>query len=317
MSIAIIAIILGFIALTWSADKFVSGAAAIAQGWGISPMLVGLTVVSVGTSAPEILVSVMAASQGHGDIAVGNAIGSNIANIGLVLGVTALIAPLAIKKAMVRNEIPWLVLITLVAGACLADSYLGVFESLALVAFLIITLYVMVRWQTAHPDNPLTEVEDIPDLSKASALVHLLGGLAILLASSQALVWGATTIATLLGISELVIGLTIVAIGTSLPELAASVMSALRNHSDIALGNVVGSNIFNLLAVLPVPGLIAPGALDDSVIERDYPVMLGLTLLLTIVAIISKQPKQIGRVAGVIMLASYGLYGIWLYIQNT
>ncbi len=303
--------------MTWSADKFVAGSAATARNWNISPMLIGLTVVSIGTSAPEILVSVIAASQNHGDIAVGNAIGSNIANLGLVLGITAIIAPLPVKQAIAKRELPWLAAITLIAGGCLINGYLGVIDSLILLCGLVATLYLMIRWQKHHPDEPLAETDALPELTSKAAYIQLLGGLAILLVSSQILVWGASRIAELLGVSELVIGLTIVAIGTSLPELAASIMSALRQHHDIALGNVVGSNIFNLLAVLPMPGLISPGPLNESVIMRDYPVMLGLTLLVLVVAIAGGKSRQVGRFTGTILLLSYCFYGGWLYIQNT
>lgn len=317
MIAATLAILAGFIALTWSADRFVEGAAATAKNWGISPLLIGLTVVSIGTSAPEILVSLMSALQNHVDIAVGNAIGSNIANIGLVLGITALIAPLPVKPALAKQEIPWLVLVTLVAGACLANGFLGLLDSLSLLGFLILTLYLMVRWQKNHPDEPLAEEAVISGMPSKQAWFKLLSGLIILLISAQVLVWGAIQIASSLGISELVIGLSIVAIGTSLPELAASVASALKGHHDIALGNIVGSNIFNLLAVLAMPGLVAPGVLTQSVLFRDYPVMLALTLLVAGLAIFGRKPKFIGRKSGLVLLSCYCLYGIWLYLQHS
>lgn len=279
-------------------------------------MLIGLTVVSIGTSAPEILVSLMSAIQGHTEIAVGNAIGSNIVNIGMVLGLTALIAPLSVKPALAKREIPWLVVVTLVAGACLMNNYLGVIESVVLLVGMVLTLYLMIRWQKSHPDEPLSEVEEIEAMPASRAYLELVGGLALLLVSAQILVWGAKEIATLMGISELIIGLTVVAIGTSLPELAASVASAIRGHDDIALGNVVGSNIFNLLAVLAMPGLVAPGPVNESVLTRDYPVMLGLTVLLAIMTMVGKKPKKLGRFAGIIFLASYTGYATWLYLQS-
>lgn len=315
MIAASIAILVGFITLAWSADWFVEGAAATAKNRGISPLLIGLTVVSIGTSAPEILVSLMSALQGHVDIAIGNAIGSNIANMGLVLGTTALIAPLPVKATLAKQEIPWLILVTLLAGVCLVNGYLGLFDSIGLLAFLILTLYLMVRWQKNHPDEPLTEEVEIHQLSSQQAWFKLISGLVVLLVSAQILVWGATRIAEALGIGELIIGLTIVAIGTSLPELAASVASALKGHHDIALGNVVGSNIFNLLAVLAMPGLVAPGELTQSALMRDYPVMLGFTLLIAALAIFGKKPKFIGRLSGLLLLGCYVLYGFWLYTQ--
>ncbi|MDP0562823.1 MAG: calcium/sodium antiporter [Candidatus Endonucleobacter sp. (ex Gigantidas childressi)] len=316
MDIAIIAIVFGFIGLTWSADQFVAGAIVIAKCWKISPMLIGLTVVSLGTSAPEIWVSVMAVTQGHGAIAVGNAIGSNIANIGLVLGVTTMIAPLTIKKSIVCREMPWLILVTIIAGGCLLNLYLGFFDSLVLIVFLLLTLYLMFRWQKNSLEEPLIEAAKTPELPTSTALLKLFGGLIVLLISSQVLIWGAVQIAKFMGVSELIIGLTIIAIGTSLPELAASVMSAVRHQYDIALGNIVGSNIFNLLAVLAVPGLLAPGKVNSLVMSRDYPVMLGLTLLLVAFSV-GKQPKSIGRLAGFMFLTSYCSYNAWLYIQST
>ena len=309
-------IVVGFVLLTWSADRFVGGAAATAKNWGISPMLIGLTVVSIGTSAPEILVSLMSAIQGHTDIAVGNAIGSNIVNIALVLGLTALIAPLPVKPALAKREIPWLVLVTLVAGACLINSYLGLTESLVLLGGMVVTLYLIIKWQKSHPDEPLAEVEDIEGMPAGRAYLALFGGLVLLLISAQMLVGGAKEIAALMGISELIIGLTVVAIGTSLPELAASVASAMRGHHDIALGNVVGSNIFNLLAVLAMPGLVSPGSLNEQVFARDYPVMLALTVLLAVMAMVGKKPKKLGRFAGIMLLACYVGYASWLYMQS-
>ncbi|WP_422135064.1 calcium/sodium antiporter [Endozoicomonas sp. ALD040] len=316
MLIALAAILVGFIILTWSADRFVAGAAATASNLNVSRMLIGLTVVSIGTSAPEILVSLSAALQGFPGLAVGNAMGSNIANIGLVLGVTALIAPLPVKAALTKREIPLLLVITIISGLCIANGYLGRIDGLILLAGLVITLYLMIHWQKQHPDEAVVEDEDIPELSSAKAWFMLGSGLLLLLGSSQLLVWGATEIAKAMGISDLVIGLTIVAIGTSLPELAASITSALKGHHDIALGNVIGSNTFNLLAVLSMPGLVAPGALDQAVILRDYPVMLGMTILLTLVCVIGRKPRHLGRMTGIALLSIYFLYGAWLFIQH-
>ena len=318
MLVAILAIIAGFIILTWSADQFVNGAAATARNFKISPMLIGLTVVSIGTSAPEILVSIMAATQDHASLAIGNAIGSNIANIGLVLGATALIAPLPVKGSLAKREIPMLVGISILAGICIFNGLLTQLDSLALLATLFLTLYLMFRWQKQHPDEPLIEGEEdeVPELSTKKAWFYLISGLLFLLGSSQLLVWGATELARLFGISELVIGLTIVAIGTSLPELAASVVSALKGHHDIALGNVVGSNIFNLLAVLPMPGLLASGTVNPQVIWQDFPVMMGLTLFLAINCLIGKQPKSLGRAIGILLLGFYITYTIWLFLQH-
>lgn len=190
MLIALAAILVGFIILTWSADRFVAGAAATASNLNVSRMLIGLTVVSIGTSAPEILVSLSAALQGFPGLAVGNAMGSNIANIGLVLGVTALIAPLPVKAALTKREIPLLLVITIISGLCIANGYLGRIDGLILLAGLVITLYLMIHWQKQHPDEAVVEDEDIPELSSAKAWFMLGSGLLLLLGSSQLLVWG-------------------------------------------------------------------------------------------------------------------------------
>ena len=318
MPLTILAILTGFIILTWSADLFVTGAAATARNFKVSPMLIGLTVVSIGTSAPEILVSIMAAYQDHAGLAIGNAIGSNIANMGLVLGITALIAPLPVRKALARREIPLLVGVSILAGVCVLNGFLTPLDSLALLLTLFLTLGLMIRWQKRHPDEPLLEgeEEEVPCLPESKAWFCLICGLALLLASSQLLVWGATGLARLFGVSELIIGLTIVAIGTSLPELAASVTSAIKGHHDIALGNVVGSNIFNLLAVLPMPGLLAGGRTPEQLIRQDYPLMLSLTFFVAVVCMTGKPPRSLGRFAGIILLGTYSLYGVWLFTSH-
>ncbi|WP_417224756.1 calcium/sodium antiporter [Amphritea sp.] len=309
----IIALLLGFIILVWSADRFVIGAAGTAKNMGMSPMLIGLTVVSFGTSAPEILVSIMAATTGAGDLAVGNALGSNIANIGLVLGMTALIAPLPVRSKVLKQEIPLLLAITLLAGAVLYDLYLGHIDSIILCLSLVACLYLFTRFQRNASDDEINdEEEELPELSTLWAIFWLITGLLLLAGSSRLLVWGATEIATTLGVSDLIIGLTIVAIGTSLPELAASVASALKGHTDIALGNIVGSNIFNIAAVMAVPGLLAPIELDSAVLWRDYGSMLGLTLLLVALAIYQRPPR-ISRFEGGILLAAYAGYLALLY----
>lgn len=304
----IAAIIAGFLVLIWSADRFVIGAAGTARNLGMSPMLIGLTIVSIGTSAPEMLVSSFAAYDNAGGLAIGNAIGSNIANIGLVLSATALIAPLPVKSGLIRKELPLLMIVTLSVVAILWDGYLGLTDAIILLMGLATCLYLFYRFQKlANPQELAHEEEEIPNLPIKTALFWLFIGLILLAASSRLLVWGATSLASSLGVSDLIIGLTIVAIGTSLPELAASIASALKNHHDIAIGNVVGSNIFNLLAVLPLPGLILPFSFDPTVLTRDYSVMVGFTLALFIFArFISK--GKIGRTEGSILLVSYAIY---------
>ena len=309
----IIALLVGFIILVWSADRFVIGAAGTAKNFGMSPMLIGLTVVSFGTSAPEILVSVMASTTGAGSLAVGNALGSNIANIGLVLGITALVAPLPVKSKVLKQEIPLLLAITFLAGGVLYDLYLGRIDSVILILSLIACLFLFTRFQRNASDEDITdEEEELPDLPTKWAIFWLISGLLLLAGSSRLLVWGATEVATTLGVSELIIGLTIVAIGTSLPELAASVASALKGHTDIALGNIVGSNIFNIAAVMAVPGLLAPIELESIVLIRDYGMTLGLTLLLALLALFQKPPK-ISRIEGGLLVTAYAGYLALLY----
>jgi len=315
MLLPILALIAGLILLVWSADQFVNGAAATARNFGMSPMLIGLTIVSFGTSAPEILVSVMAASTGAGSLAVGNALGSNIANIALVLGITALIAPLPMKSGVLRKEMPLLLGITLLAGLLLLNLSLTLLDSIVLLTALIVCLYLFGRFQrNAEPGDGIAEDdEEIPEMTTGKATFLLIMGLTVLAASSRMLVWGATEIALALGVSELIIGLTIVAIGTSLPELAASIASALKNQHDIAIGNVVGSNIFNLVAVMAVPGLFGTVEFDSIVVWRDYAAMLGLTVLLLLFGLWQK-PPSVSRYEGGILAALYAGYlvqAIW------
>jgi len=313
----ILALLAGLVLLVWSADRFVAGAAATAKNFGMSPMLIGLTIVSFGTSAPEILVSIMAATSGAGELAIGNALGSNIANIALVLGVTALIAPLPVKSGVLRKELPLLLGVTLLAGVLLLDFSLGLVDSCILVISLIGCLYLFSRFQknAASDDHIRDEEEELPEMKTSVAIFWLLGGLVILAGSSKMLVWGASEIAYSMGVSELVVGLTIVAIGTSLPELAASVASALKNHHDIAIGNVVGSNIFNLAAVMAIPGFIAPMTMTSEVLYRDYASMLGLTLALLAFALWQK-PPSISRFEGGMLATAYAGYLILLYTMT-
>ena len=231
-------IAVGLVALVWSADRFVDGASAIAKRAGLTPMLIGLTIVSVGTSAPEILISIMSALADSGELAVGNALGSNIANIGLVLGLTVLIVPMLIRQGCVRVELPTLLLVTLGTWVLLLDGVLTRLDGLLMMGGLVLILVQMVRAQAGNRVvQEESEEEELPHLSPLRAWLAFFAGLALLVGSSRLLVWGATTIAAQLGVSELVIGLTIVAVGTSLPELAATLAGALKGHTEIAIGN--------------------------------------------------------------------------------
>jgi len=273
------AIIVGIALTVVSADKFVEGAASLASRLGMSHFLIGLTIVSVGTSAPELLVSAVAAYEESPGLALGNALGSNITNIALVLGATACVFPLLIPRPLVRRELPLLLLVCL---GVYALAYRGIFDlwaGIALVAALPIVLLQLMKDEAASGEEA-----DIPDLSLSLSVVLTIGGLLVLLASSKALVWGATEVARHFGVSELVIGLTIVAIGTSLPELAASMASALKNKTDMALGTVIGSNFFNFLGVIGIAAIISPFAIEADVYTRDLPWTLGLTVFLLLIA---------------------------------
>lgn len=303
-------ICLGLIGLVWSADRFVEGSAAIARSLGMSPLIIGMTIVSVGTSAPEILVSLMAAVAGSGELAVGNALGSNIANIGLVLGVTLLISPITVGRMTARVDLPMLTMTVVVCFALLSDQVLSLLDAAILSTGLLMFIARMVR-HARHPDIN-DEAPEITALSPPRAWLWFVAGLLLLVVSSRALVWASVNIAQALGISELIIGLTIVAIGTSLPEMAASVVSAMRGHADIAIGAVVGSNMFNLLIVLAIPGFFADLSLERGAITRDLPATLLTTLALVLATRIGwqngTQRSHLGRTAGAIFLACYVLY---------
>jgi len=308
MLLPLTAIILGFAVVIWSADRFIAGAAGLARSLGVSPMVIGLTIVGFGTSAPEMLISGFSAWEGSPGLAIGNAIGSNITNIALILGVTAMVSPLAVQSQTLRREMPLLTLITLVVLALLFDGNLSLWDGL----FLMTGLFIVMGWiihtaLRARPSDPMqAEYEsEVPVMPIGKSVFWLILGLLLLLVSSRVAVWGAVEIAQALGVSDLIIGLTIVAIGTSLPELAATVVSALKDEADIAIGNVIGSNMFNILGVLALPGLIAPGAFDPAVLTRDYPVMFGLTIALFVMAYGFRGPGRINRIEGGILLACF------------
>ena len=317
---AVTAIVFGLGLLVWGADRFVIGAAALARSLGVPPLLIGLTVVGFGTSAPEILVSTMAALQGNPGIAIGNAIGSNIANIALILGATALIMPLTVRSDMLRREYPLLLAVSVGTFLLLLDGDLDRTDGFILLAGLCGVMFLLVRIGLHRRDHdPLAEeIEaEIPSsLPVATAIGWFLLGLAVLIISSRMLVWGAVDVAVALGVSDLVIGLTIVAVGTSLPELAASIMSALKNEPDLAIGNVVGSNIWNLLAVLGVPGLLAPGLVPPEVLGRDILVMLALTLALFVMGRSMQTHGTINRVEGTLLLTCFVAYQGWIVWQS-
>lgn len=315
-----IALIGGLFFLVISADQFVNGAASIAKNLGVSPLLIGLTIVGLGTSAPEILVSLIASLQGNAGLAVGNALGSNIANIGLILGCAALISPLAFHSTLLKRELPVLTLISVICFLLTFDG-LNTTDSLLMLSALLVFVFWLIRGaktQQRKDDSFETEwtVELPQQISLAKAWLLFTVGLIGLILSSRVLVWAAVNIAESLGVSDLVIGLTIVALGTSLPELAAAVASVLKNEDDLVIGNVMGSNIYNLLAVYSLPGLFSPGPVSRSVLTRDFPVMLGFTAMLFVLGFGYKGAGRINRIEGGALLMAYGLYQ-WLVYQST
>ncbi len=320
MLAASLAIVIGFVGLIWSADRFVEGAAALARNLGMQPIMIGLTIVALGTSAPEIIVSISAALEHSGTLAIGNALGSNLANIGLVLGITALIAPLPISRRILRRELPLVILATLAASYCLYDHILSLVDSILLLLALCLIFAYLINSKSHQPKAELdAEIEPIQEMNYNKAWLLFLLGLALLIASSQLLVWGAREIALASGVSELIIGLTVVAVGTSLPELAATIASALKGHHELAIGNILGSNLFNLLAVMAVPSLIAPVELQPEVFYRDYATMTAITLLLAIMiyshSLLRRKIKPvIGRLGGGLLLLSYAAYYYLLFL---
>ncbi len=313
--LSITAIILGFGLLVWGAERFVYGASAIAKNFGVPPLIIGLTIVGIGTSAPEILISIVAAYQGNPALAVGNALGSNITNIALVLGITAIVMPLTVRSETLRREYPIMFMIMLVALALLIDNYLGVMDGIILIVGLFLMMLWMILQGKKQKLDPMEKEfeQEIPQISTKKALFWFAVGFVLLIISSRGLVWGSVNIAKAAGISDLVIGLTIVAIGTSLPELAASIVSALKKEHDIAIGNILGSNMFNLLAVLGIPGLISPSIIDNDILTRDFPFMIGLSIALFIMAYGFKGEGRINRVEGGLLVGGYVTYMLVLY----
>ena len=315
MLMSIAAVVAGLVILVWSADRFVEGAAAVAHKLGVSHLIIGITVVGFGTSVPEILVSIMAVLEGIPDIAIGNALGSNIANIGLILGLTALLVPVPVASGLMRAEYPMLAVATLVLVACLYDLQLTWFEGVILVVLLLATMGLMIRMHRRAGD--MDEVDEIDEsISMRAAWGWVMVGLLLLVGSSRLLVWGASNIALELGVSELVVGLTIVAVGTSLPELAASLASLKKSAPDLAVGNVIGSNLFNSLAVVGIPPMLGPFSVDSHVLTRDLPVMVALTIALFLMSSLPHaKTVYLTRLKGLILLLAFAGYQGYLYYE--
>lgn len=318
----IISLVLGLIVLTISADQFTKGAAATAVHFGIPQLIIGMVVIGFGTSAPEMLVSALASYEGKISIGIGNALGSNITNTSLILGATALVSPLLVSSKLLRREIPLLFGCCAVAYVMLADFSLTFAEGVILLVTMITVLFLLINQasDSENADDPLSaELNDeIPtDMPINRAILWLVLGLIGLLASSKAIVWGASGIAESYGVSELVIGLTIVALGTSLPELAASIAGALRNQHDLALGNIIGSNMFNILAVIGISGVVGPGEFDSAAVNRDFVIMIVLLLLLLPMTLERKGQRKVARIEGAILVAAFIGYQAYLFMTTT
>ena len=284
----VLAILIGFGALIWGADRFVDGAAGMARTLNVSPLIIGLVIVGFGTSAPEMLVAGVAGWEGNTGLAIGNSIGSNITNIALVLGVTALLYPLTVHSNLLKREFPALFLIMAFVLVLFIDGELNTIDGVALLIGMVGFICWMVYLGKKTPsDDPIEQEfeEEIPaQLPIGKAIFLIVVGLVVLLIGARAVVWGSVSIAQAFGISDLIIGLTIVAIGTSLPELATTIISAKKGEDDIAIGNIIGSNMFNLLGVLGIPAVIHPTAFDSDVLTRDIPIMIALTVALYLMA---------------------------------
>ncbi|MDN3608947.1 calcium/sodium antiporter [Vibrio ostreicida] len=319
---AIAFLIIGLVFLVWSADKLVFGAAALARNIGISPLVIGMTILAMGSSAPEMMVSATAALDGKSDTAVGNVLGSNIANIALILGITAFIKPLSISSTILRRELPLMIGVTILAGVLLWDNYLGFYEGILLLvlfaAFIVTMLRISKKDKQSGRDDPLlTEQEaEVPQgVSNLHAALWVIGGLIILPISANTLVDSAVYIAQYFGMSDLVIGLTIIAVGTSLPELAASLAGVMKGEDDMAVGNIIGSNVFNILAVMGIPGILAPSMISEYAMGRDFWIMLAVSFMLVAMAL--GKSRSINRVEGAVLFCCFIGYQGYLILNMT
>jgi len=317
---ATIQLVAGFLLLVWGADRLVAGASALARNLGVSPLVIGLTIIGFGTSAPELVVSAVATLKGNSGLAVGNAIGSNIANMGLVLGVTAMIYPLRLESTALKREYPMLLLIMLVCFLMALDGIYSQVEGWVLLTSLVLVIIWIIRIGLHRPlSDPLAEEFDaeIPrGVPTKIAVFWLTVGLIVLPVSSIFLVDGAVTIARFLGVTDTVIGLTVVALGTSLPELATAITAALHREDDLAIGNIIGSNIFNLLGVLGIAAVIRPVEIFPIILARDFPAMFLITGALFLMASDFRGPGRIGRRSGGVLLAMFVGYIVMVWVSS-
>ncbi|KJG01176.1 calcium/sodium antiporter [Photobacterium angustum] len=313
---AIVLLCVGLVLLVWSADRLVYGAAALAKNFGVAPLVIGMTILAMGSSAPEMMVSATAALAGKTDTAVGNVLGSNIANIALILGITAMLKPLSIGSTIIRRELPLMLGVTVIAGLLLWDNYLGRMEGAFLAVLFVLFLLAMLKISKSSKNDPLAEEQEaeIPTgVKNSTAIIWVFIGLGLLLYSSDMVVESAVVIAKHYGMSDLVIGLTIIAVGTSLPELAASIASIYKGEDDMAVGNIIGSNVFNILAVMGIPGLLNPSVLSPLAMGRDFYVMLGLSVLLLLMALGKR--RRINRIEGGILVLCFIAYQAYLFLN--
>jgi cation:H+ antiporter len=312
MFLSILSLLIGFALLIWSADTFTDNGAKVARIFNISPLIIGLLIFGFGTSAPEMLVSGLAAYDGHPELSIGNAFGSNIFNIGLVLATTAIIYPITVEKAVLKKEWVFLFVSSLIAGFLLMDGFLSFMDGLILLALLFLFLiYVFSESKKGNSIEIEPYEESTDNQEKGKTWLLLLISLIILVSSAKLVVWGGTNLALAFGVSDLIIGLTVVALGTSLPELAVAISSALKRQHQMIIGNIIGSNLFNTLGVLAIPGLILPFQIPTEVMSRDYIYMITLTLLILILSI----KLKINRYGGLILLAilaSYLYQLVWI-----
>jgi len=316
MTLAFLAVVFGLALLVWSADRFVEGAASTARCFGMPPLLIGMVIVGFGTSAPEMVVSALAASQGNPGIALGNAYGSNITNIALILGLTALISPISVHSQVLRKELPVLTIVTALAAWQIWDHEITRLDAVVLLGLfgglMAWTIWQGMRNRCDALGSEFEEELELHVMPLKFAIAWLVAGLALLIVSSRLLVWGAVEIAQGFGVSDLIIGLTIIAVGTSLPELASSLIATRKGEHDIALGNVLGSNLFNTLAVVGIAGAIQPMTLGPEVLSRDMLVMAALTLSLFIIGYGFRGPGRINRLEGLGLLVCYAGYTSYL-----
>ena len=316
MTYPVLAVLAGLILLVWSANRFVSGAAAVALHLGMPALLIGMLVIGFGTSAPEMVISAVAALQDTPAIALGNAYGSNISNIALILGVTAVLSPIAVQSQVLRKELPLLAGITAIAALQLIDGQISRNDAFVLLGVFAVIMVWSIREGLRGKNDPFGQGMERElshsQTSFAVSMFWLIVGLVVLVLSSRLLVWGAVEIARNYGVSDLVIGLTIVAIGTSLPELASSIIAVRKQEHDLALGAILGSNLLNTLVVVGIAGVIAPMTVEPEVLSRDMLTMAGLTVALFFMGIGIRGPGRINRSEGGVLLAAYAAYTVYL-----